>query len=187
MTTPPTRVLVAYASAAGSTREIAEFIGAALADVGTHADVASLLDDPDPAPYAAVVLGSAIHTQRWLPYAERYVQHHRDVLRGKPVWMFSVGLGPTLRGPVGRRLAAAVPKPVAALREAVGARDYRPFAGVFARTSTNAVTRAVYRAIGGGSYGDLRDWEQIRNWAGWIASTLPVAVATSQERDDNEK
>ena len=67
-------VLVGYASAHGSTREIAERIGARLTELGCTADVVSLDSGVGPEAYSAVVLGSAVHSRRWLPAAEEYVR-----------------------------------------------------------------------------------------------------------------
>lgn len=53
-------VLVAYATADGSTAEIAQRIGHELTRRGTLVEVQSVADLPDPAPSDAVVPGSAI-------------------------------------------------------------------------------------------------------------------------------
>lgn len=88
------------------------------------------------------------------------------------VWLFSVGLSPALRGPLGRRLKRVVPKKIAALIHGVHARDYVAFAGVFDRADTSWLARALYVAIGGGRYGDLRQWPAIANWTSIIGADL---------------
>ena len=62
-------VLVVYASAHGSTQEIAEYITARLAGSGLRVQAHSVVDAPDPAAFDAVVIGSAIHDRAWLPGA----------------------------------------------------------------------------------------------------------------------
>ncbi|MGH4011856.1 MAG: flavodoxin domain-containing protein [Pseudonocardiaceae bacterium] len=42
--------------------------------------------------YDAVVLGSAIHNQEWLPQAIRFVRRNLDALAARPVWLFSAGM-----------------------------------------------------------------------------------------------
>lgn len=42
--------------------------------------------------YDAVVLGSAIHDQAWLPEATRFVRENASALAGLPVWVFGVGM-----------------------------------------------------------------------------------------------
>ena len=56
----PDRILVTYASRAGSTRGVAEAIGKTLAESGAQVDVRRMQDVNDLAPYRAVVAGSAI-------------------------------------------------------------------------------------------------------------------------------
>ena len=59
------RVLVAYASRMGSTKEIAEAIGAELTARDLEVDVLPCTADPKPDDYDAVVLGSAVYVRRW--------------------------------------------------------------------------------------------------------------------------
>lgn len=80
------RILVGYASAHGSTAEIAHRIAGALQHPGWTVDVVEVQKIADPGAYDAVVLGSAIHDQEWLPEATEFVHHHQDVLRARPVW-----------------------------------------------------------------------------------------------------
>lgn len=63
-------VLVGYASAHGSTREIAERLGSRLDEMGLKADVRSMADVGDADAYEAFVLGSAVHDQAWLAPAK---------------------------------------------------------------------------------------------------------------------
>ena len=60
------RILVAYASKMGSTREIAERIGSDLSEAGFDVLVSSCADAPPVGEFSAVVIGSAIYTRRWL-------------------------------------------------------------------------------------------------------------------------
>jgi menaquinone-dependent protoporphyrinogen oxidase len=46
---------------------------------------------PDPASFDAVVLGSAVYAGRWLDPARQYAALYADVLRARPVWLFSSG------------------------------------------------------------------------------------------------
>jgi len=165
-------VLVVYATAAGSTQEIAEFIGKRLADSGLSVEVRSVIDNPNPADYSAVVVGSAVHNGRWLPVAVDFVHNRLVELVHDKVWMFSVGMAPDLRGPIGRRMARAVPGEIARLGEKTKARDYASFAGVYSPEDESLGARLLYRIIGGGRYGDLRDWGAIDAWAGRIAAAL---------------
>lgn len=168
------KILVVYASEAGTTRQIAEFIAALLTDIGFSVDVRSIVTEPDPDEYAAVVIGSAIHHRAWLPAAVHYAYLHLRYLTNKPVWMFSVGLGPALKGPIGRWIGARVPRKIATVRDVVSPCDCREFAGVWDRTQTTFISRVLYRAMGGPGYGDLRDWSAIASWTKGIADQLNI-------------
>lgn len=176
-----TKILVAYATAAGSTKGVANFIADKLRRDGFLVDVQSVNEAPDPEAFDAVILGSAVHNRAWLPEAELYLYKYRDVLSHKGVWLFSVSLSASLRGPIGRVLRRAVPKKIAALIRDARARDYQAFAGVFERDGTTAVTRVICWVIGGGRYGDLRDWPEIANWASVISAGLRTHVVAGGE------
>ncbi len=181
METKPIRIAVIYATAQGSTRDIAEFIAADLTGRGAEVELSDVEHAPELTRFDGVVLGSAVHNMALLPELESFVRNHRDELRKSDVWMFSVGLGPALRGPIGRRLGAIVPKKIAALCETVSPWDYRPFAGHYERAGISLRARLLYRLMGGGRYGDLRNWHTIRTWSTMIAQSLglPNANATT--------
>lgn len=54
------KILVTYASRAGSTAEVAEAIGKTLAETGVQVDVIPMQAVKDLSPYQAIVAGSAI-------------------------------------------------------------------------------------------------------------------------------
>jgi menaquinone-dependent protoporphyrinogen oxidase len=74
-------VLVAAASKHGATDEIAERIGANLADRGLTVEVKKLQDVDDLKRDEAVVLGSAIFYGRWMKEAIRFVDAHAKMAR----------------------------------------------------------------------------------------------------------
>ncbi|GAB3205646.1 flavodoxin domain-containing protein [Nocardia tengchongensis] len=177
METKTTRIAVVYSTAQGSTREIADFIGASLTARGATVEVADAEHAPDPTRFDAVILGSAVHDRALLPELDNYVRSHRHELRARPVWLFSVGLGPALVGPIGRLIGRMVPKNIAAMRDAVTPRDYRAFAGHYERAGVSLSARTLYRLIGGPRYGDLRDWTAITAWTDTIAQELKLPSA----------
>lgn len=164
------KVLVAYASAQGSTAEIARFIGDELAAAGASTETTSVTDKPDPSGFDFVVLGSAIHNSEFLPEFQDYVQRYRAELRQRPTWLFSVGMGPALRGPIGAIFRPMVPKPIATVRDDLHAIEYHPFAGVFDRPPEKRL-RAIIRLMGA-PYGDNRNWHDIEAWSASIAKQL---------------
>jgi menaquinone-dependent protoporphyrinogen oxidase len=84
------KILVAYASRAGSTAGVAEAIGQTLTESGAQVEVRPMQDIKDLAPYRAVVAGSAIQGGRWLPEAMQFMQTHRAALAQKPFAAFLV-------------------------------------------------------------------------------------------------
>ncbi|AHH19675.1 putative flavodoxin [Nocardia nova SH22a] len=166
------RIAVVFASAQGSTRAVADYIGADLAGRGALVEVADAEHAPDLSRFDAVILGSAVHNADVLPGMTDFARSHHQELRDRPVWLFTVGMGPALRGPIGHRLAAVVPKKIAALRDSLNAVSYHAFAGRFEQAGVAWWARAVYRLAGGARYGDLRDWPAIVEWTATVASAL---------------
>lgn len=156
-------VLVTYATVSGSTAEIAEEIARRLRQQGHAADAVDINEGPNPSGFDAVILGSPIHNGELLPAAVSYIENHGTELAKKPVWLFSVGMGPALHGPLGGFFKRLVPPAVATVRDRLQARDYHAFAGVFARPDEFGI-RAVTRILGL-RYGDQRDWADVNAWA----------------------
>lgn len=169
------RVLVAHASSGGSTKAVAEYLAGRLRAHGLAAEARDLADPPPLNGYDALVLGSAVHNAALLPVAEHFLRTNAHALRLMPVWLFSLGIGPTVRGPFGRALREMVPPKIADLCELVGPREYRAFAGVVPPGNTPLVSRALLWLCGG-RFGDLRDWPAINGWSIEIARYLRGGV-----------
>jgi len=166
------QILIAHASAHGSTVDIAQRIAGVLEQEGLEADVLpiSQLDDLDG--YDAVVLGSAIHQQAWLPEAMAFVQQHANELLARPVWLFSVGMSASLPRVVRRSARAGQDRRLAgALRDLVRPRGHCLLSGVAREEDFPGWTSAVFRLVGA-RFGDLRDWDQVEDWARGIAHDL---------------
>ncbi|MFF7452449.1 MULTISPECIES: flavodoxin domain-containing protein [unclassified Streptomyces] len=84
-------VLVGFATAHGSTREIAERLAAKLSEAGLKAEARAMETVDDADAYRAFVLGSAVHRQAWLEPAKEFVRDNLGLLGARPVWLFSVG------------------------------------------------------------------------------------------------
>jgi menaquinone-dependent protoporphyrinogen oxidase len=173
------KVLVAYASRHGATRGIAERIAQTLRADGVDADIQPAASVRQVAGYDAFVIGSASYMFHWLKEAADLVRGRRAELAAKPVWLFSSGpLGTEALDAQGRdQKEAAVPKEMAELREAVGARDHHVFFGAYERDRkpiglaerVMSVMPAAREAL---PAGDFRDWPEIEAWANEIAREL---------------
>lgn len=170
------RVLVAFASRHGSTREIAaelaRWLSASAAGRGGRlaTTLAPVELQPDPAGFDVVVLGSAVYEGRWLQPARRYVDAVAPELRRRPTWLFSSGLGSSRSEWSGNGDRDAGP-----LADWIGARGHRALPGRLERRLLSAAERSVWPAAG--ATGDLRDWTAVRGWAEEIATDAVVRRA----------
>ncbi|NJQ00156.1 flavodoxin domain-containing protein [Streptomyces zingiberis] len=169
-------VLVAYASAHGSTREIAERIAERLARAGHRVETYEVdgTVPPDPGRYHAVIIGSPVHDMRWVPEAAAYVHRHQAALERRRVWLFSVGMSEALGRPFHARAVRHEPRDLPGLREVVHPEETRQFPGALRRRHLTPLGRVIFRAMGG-RYGDHRDWDRVDAWAEAIVRGLPRA------------
>lgn len=177
MSDHPVRILVTAASRHGATAEIATALAEGLADsaggrAGALAAVAVPVEQrPDPAAFDAVLLGSAVYAGHWLDPAREYGAAHADVLRRRPVWLFS-------SGPIGEPpFPPDEPYDVPPLMHLVGARGHRVFAGRLDKSRLSFGERAMVTAMRA-PLGDFRDWAAVRAWAGEVAGLLAPAAGT---------
>ena len=82
------QVLVGYASAHGSTAEIAHKIGDVLQDHGCSVTVASVETIQSVSGYDCFVLGSAIHSSKLLPSMFAFIRRFKDDLALNPVYFW---------------------------------------------------------------------------------------------------
>lgn len=171
----PPRVVVVYATAAGSTAGIARHIADELSRAGCVVRCLSATDDPALADVDALVVGSAVHDMAWLPPA-------LDVLRRavaacpQSVWCFSVGaVNP--RGRLTRAMAALEGRRVGqTFPPSLPIRDHRVFGGILEFTGISLWGRLFYRLTGGRA-GDHRNWPAVEAWAGGIADAVLASAA----------
>jgi menaquinone-dependent protoporphyrinogen oxidase len=168
------RILVTYASRAGSTAGVAEAIGQTLVEKGLQVDVLPMVEIKDLSPYRAVVAGSAIRGQKWLPEAMQFVNDHQSELSSKPfaAFMVCITLSMTNAGQYLEGLKSWM-SPVRDLLHPIsegyfaGALDFSklPF-------SLNVLAMRLVVLIGVWKKGDHRDWNAIHAWAESLPSQL---------------
>ena len=168
------KILVTYASRTGSTRGVAEAIGATLADENTTVEVLPMQQVHDLTPYSAVVAGSAIQGNQWLPEALDFVRDHQSELRLKPFAAFLVCM--TLAMRKGENYRFAVANSLAPVRSLVRPVSEGLFAGVLdIRKIPSFSDRAKFRLsvlLGVWTEGDHRDWHAIRAWTEALQTVL---------------
>lgn len=124
--------------------------------------------------YDAIVLGSAIHGQAWLPEATGFVDGNAVALAGRPVWLFSVGMPAALPRVMRRWAMREGPKALKDITARIHPQGQRLFSGVIRPEHLPAVSRIILRLMGA-RFGDYRDWPEIDSWANQIASRLRAA------------
>ncbi|MCW2087441.1 MULTISPECIES: flavodoxin domain-containing protein [Rhodococcus] len=134
-----TKILIAYASAKGSTRGVAGRIAERCGAAGFDVTMFPAVESPGHEWFDAVILGSAIHDMDWLPSATVIVDRRRVAVKTQPVRAFSVATwGETstfLSTQLTRRIrkSASEPRTVTKLRKSADLRDHRRFAGALTR------------------------------------------------------
>jgi menaquinone-dependent protoporphyrinogen oxidase len=156
------RILVAYASKAGSTGEVAAAIGQALTVKGTTVDVYPIEAVPTIQDYQAVIVGSAIRAGKWLSAATRFVETHQSTLSHISTAYFTCCMTLCEETEQNRRKALGYMDPVRSIVTplAVGA-----FAGKLDYSKLSFLDGMMMKAHGAPE-GDFRQWEAIRTWAG---------------------
>jgi menaquinone-dependent protoporphyrinogen oxidase len=170
------KVLVAYATALGTTAEIAQEIGRVLAaDSSAQVDVRPVGEITSVQGYDAVVIGSAIRDGRWLPEASSFLDKHLDALRRVPVAYFLACRTLIEDTPGHRREVAGYLDPIRSRLRPVSEGH---FAGVFDHSKFPATMR-FFMKLGRLPNGDFRNWDGIRAWAHGLSPLLlaqPVAA-----------
>ena len=160
--------MIAYASKYGTTGEVAEAIARTLSQQGAAADTMPIAEVRDLSVYDAVVIGGAIHYDKWMSEARHFVTANEDMLSTLPVaYFFTCGIlaeGSEKAENKALRYAGKLEalsdqiKPVSIGRFA-GALDYGKM-NLLTRIAWKIVFTVVFRA----REGDHRDWDAISAW-----------------------
>jgi menaquinone-dependent protoporphyrinogen oxidase len=168
------KILVAYASRAGATGEVAEVISQVLCDAGATVDVRQAKDVADLSAYRAVVLGSAIYMGSWMADATDFVEKHRVTLNQVPLATFTVSMLMVDRPAEYQQLIATH------FTNSEQQPRLQPVSNViFAGRIDYSKLSFFYRTIAKmmkAKEEDKRDWPTIRAWAGTLAAQLVPAV-----------
>ena len=169
------RVLTVYASAHGSTAEVARFVADIWKQRGIEADVAAVGEVPSLATYDAYILGSAIHNGLWLPEMAAFVRHARELLARKPLYLWLNCLRVIESGGYAYVTNNYLPN---ILGRDLSFRKIGVFAGKIDLATINEDERwtLTFRYDGRENLhrlaGDFRDWDKIRDWAEQAAADL---------------
>jgi menaquinone-dependent protoporphyrinogen oxidase len=166
------RILVAHASRAGSTAEVAEAIAQVLREGGAEVDVRPVEQVRSLEDYDALVHGSAIWAGKPLPEASRFAAAHRQTLGDLPIAYFALCEILRVDTPENRERARRFLDPLRKLVEPVA---LEAFAGKKDYTTLHPLVRWFMIHVLHSPEGDWRDWDEIRAWAAALAPRLTRA------------
>ncbi|MCS6870874.1 MAG: flavodoxin domain-containing protein [Anaerolineae bacterium] len=156
------KLLVAYATKAGSTAEIAEFMGKVLREAGAQVDVLPIKQVRDLSSYSGAILGSAIRMGKVLPELVKFVRTHATTLSQMPLAYFNVNITLMDDTPESRAIVDSYFNPLRAICTPlrVGA-----FAGRMDYARLSWLMRFLLRQNKEEiPEGDWIDWKAIRAW-----------------------
>jgi menaquinone-dependent protoporphyrinogen oxidase len=162
-------VLIAYASKYGSTKEIAEHIALVLRREGFEVTVSDAEAVSSLYPYNAVIIGSALYFDNWLPAASELLESFQDDLARKDVWLFSSGI--TGEGDFEKVIDWSYPEALKDVIKTIKPKAITLFGG---KVDSNQLSLEDWLVNPGVrvEVGDYRNWVKIEAWAQTIADTL---------------
>lgn len=86
------KLLVAYVSETGSTKEVAEKVADILRSKGHEVTIESMKSVINLADFEGIVLGAPVHGMSWDTGAQTFVEDNQATLQGKPVALFALGI-----------------------------------------------------------------------------------------------
>ncbi len=168
-------ILVGYASAHGSTAEIAEFIGKVFEERQMSVTVANVADVQSVDAYDAFVLGSAIHAGMWLTEFSQFLSRFEDHLVKKPSYMFIACIRVLEADGYQHSVENYVNH---AVTDRLDIREIHPLAGKLQMNVVDWNDRWTLAAQFDGSHAassynnDFRNWDAIRESATHVANKL---------------
>ncbi len=184
------KILVAYASAHGSTAEVAAFIKRVLNVYNAEVEVTHADQVTSVAGYDAFVLGSPIHSSLWLPSLSQFMFRFEQDLQNHPVYMWINCLVVLEDGGYQTAMDNYL------WQEALGRLDVKAEqVGIFAgkldweRISGDEkwLLSANYegKELPGNKRGDYRNWKLIAGWAHEVAQDMMIRLDFSAVHADD--
>lgn len=164
------KILIAYASKAGSTVEIAKIIGETIASKGMQVDVKPVNEANSIQAYNAVILGSAIRMGQWLPDILTFAENNKAELAKIPAAIFSVHLQNLGDTPAEKENRMMYTKPIKDIVQ-VDAEVF--FSGKMDMSRLSIFEKVLCKMLKSVNE-DLRDWNVIRSWANEIPAVLKM-------------
>jgi menaquinone-dependent protoporphyrinogen IX oxidase len=178
------KILVAYASAHGSTGQIGQFLGDLLSLYDVQVTVRSV-NEPmtDLESFDAVVMGSPIHGGMWLREFSNFAEKLQRIGGSRKHFMFITCVRVMEEGGLQHVHQNYVHRPTL---DALKVADIEVFAGKLELSQINWEERWTLSArydgqeMPGTMQHDYRDWQRIAAWGHWIAKDLGLAPKLEQ-------
>lgn len=158
MTNKP--ILIAYATRGGTTQKVAENIARAMREHHALVEVRPIEQVRDLSPYRAVVVGSGVRDEKWLPEAVHFVRDHQQALKQVPQVYFLVYSALLQEFP--QRIEEVLGH-LSEVRQTVEPLEVAIFSRNPESLSPQMLVNAKVMPSGG-----WRDWENIQTWAGRV-------------------
>jgi menaquinone-dependent protoporphyrinogen oxidase len=160
------KILVAYATRKGSTREVARALAEELRARGADVTTLPAGEVTDVTAYDGVVLGGSIYMGRWHADARRLLARHTEQLANRQLAVFAIG-----------PLTSGLDDLAAARRQLDHALDklaevHPVTVAVFGGVVDPAKLHFPFNHM---AATDARDWDQIRSWARKVGATFVAA------------
>ncbi|MBR1367994.1 hypothetical protein RJ53_00190 [Methanocalculus chunghsingensis] len=160
------RVLIAYATHAGSTAEIAAFIASELNNDGISAEAKEIKEISNPGEYDHLIIGGPVYVGR-MKEVEEFCKRNQATIRERIIGAFIVGMAFT--GDEGKQEEARKILDTAIAPFRPGRLGY--FAGKIDPSKLSFFERTALKLVKS-PIGDFRDWDAIRVWITGVAEDL---------------
>ncbi len=185
------KVLVAYASAHGSTAEVARFVGRTLDVYDVEVTVAHANTVTDVATYDVIVMGSAVHGSMWLPSLSQFMFRFEEVLAEKQLYLWLSCI--IVLEDNGREKAIEKYIWQEALNRLKLSQDrLQVFAGKMDWSQIEGNEKWILshhyegKELPGRVRGDYRNWQAIAQWVHTIAEVQQFPLDFSDVHDNDE-
>ncbi|NMC54464.1 MAG: hypothetical protein GYA48_12600 [Chloroflexi bacterium] len=162
------RILIAYATKAGTAAGIATHIGELFANQGLPVDVLPVEQVTDLSAYATVIVGSGIYIGKIIPKAMDFIEKNQSALQNKVFHLFVACM--TLREDTDENRKVVSDYLIPA-REVVKPQSEGLFAGMINLSHLNLLEKLMVSSMQVPE-GDYRNWPQIEAWAQAIPTAL---------------
>ncbi len=171
------KILVTYASQGGSTAGIASAIGQTLTSNGAKVDIQLVNMVTDLSSYQAIVIGSAVHSGKWMSEAMIFVERNKNTLRQVPTAIFQVCLVLAANNEQYKKFVMDWFMPV---RNQIQPVAEGSFAGALWPDQypklTDKIGLHIFLASVNLKAGDYRNWDAINTWSERIDLLLESKV-----------